>query len=106
MKLYLEYGFIVPENPQDCVNFTLEDIIETLATIFSAGNKVKNLNKISEEDKLNFIQNHQLNSKLQLVKNEELVSWSVLACLHVLQCGNNSSNYGNFDVVKTLIHTL
>jgi len=36
---------------------------------------------------------HQLDSKLQLVKNEELVSWSVLACLHVLQCGNISSNY-------------
>lgn len=104
LKLYLEYGFIVPENPQDCVNFTLEDIIETLATKFSAGNKVKNLNKISEEDKLNFIKSHQLDSKLQLVKNEELVSWSVLACLHVLQCGNNSSNYVVQPKTKVLSH--
>ena len=96
----------MPENPQDCVNFTLEDIIETLATKFSAEKQVKNLNKISEEDKLNFIKSHQLDSKLQLVKNEELVSWSVLACLYVVQCGNNSSNYGNFDVVKTLTLTL
>ena len=102
LKLYLEYGFVVPENPQDCVTFTLEDFIEILATEFSIENKVKISNKISEEEKLKFIKYHQLDSKLQLVKNEELVSWSVLACLHVLQCGNSSSNYGNFNVVKPL----
>jgi len=93
LKLYQEYGFIVPENPQDCVTFILEDFMETLATNFSTGNKVKKIsNKISEEEKLKFIKTHQLDSKLQLVKNEELVSWSVLACLHVLQCGNSSSD--------------
>lgn len=89
LKLYLEYGFVIPDNPQDCVTFTLEDFIETLATKCSV-EKVK-INKNSEE-KLKFIKHHQLDSKLQLVKNEELVSWSVLACLHVLQCGNSSSN--------------
>jgi len=93
LKLYLEYGFVVPENPQDCVTFTLEDFIEILATEFSVENKGKISKKISEEEKLKFIKYHQLDSKLQLVKNEELVSWSVLACLHVLQGGNSSSNY-------------
>jgi len=93
LKLYLEYGFVIPENPQDCVNFTLEDIFETLATRFSVENKVKISNQTFEEEKFNFIKSHQLDSKLQLVKNDDLVSWSVLACLHVLQCGNGSSNY-------------
>ena len=36
--------------------------------------------------KVDFIQKHQLDSKLQLFQDDnELVSWSVLACLYVLQ---------------------
>ena len=49
----------------------------------------KNLAKKSK-----FISQHQLDAKLQLVKNEELVSWSVLACLYILHSGNGNKSFG------------
>ena len=86
IKLYLEYGFVIPDNPHDSVTFTLEDCIE----IFNlTEDTTKNLAKKSK-----FISQHKLDAKLQLVKNEELVSWSVLACLYILHSGNGNKSFG------------
>jgi len=86
IKLYLEYGFVIPDNPHDSVTFTLEDLCEILNL---TEDTTKNLAK-----KLKFISQHQLDAKLQLVKNEELVSWSVLACLYILHIGNGNKSFG------------
>merc|ERR1712166_1175612 len=86
IKLYLEYGFVIPDNPHDSVTFTLEDCIEILNL---TEDTTKNLAKKSK-----FLSQHQLDAKLQLVKNEELVSWSLLACLYILHSGNGNKSFG------------
>jgi len=64
----------------------LEDLFEILNL---TEDTTKNLAKKSK-----FISQHQLDAKLQLVKNEELVSWSVLACLYILHSGNGNKSFG------------
>lgn len=64
----------------------MEDLFEILNL---TEDTTKNLAKKSK-----FISQHQLDAKLQLVKNEELVSWSVLACLYILHSGNGNKSFG------------
>ena len=66
LKLYLEYGFVLPQNPHDSVQLRLEDLNEN----FTASQK-------------EFIENHDLSGKLQILPNEEIVSWPLLACLAI-----------------------
>ena len=66
LKLYLEYGFVLPDNPHDCVPLRLED-----------------LNEAFTDDQKEFIENHDLHGKLQILPNEEIVSWPFLACLAI-----------------------
>lgn len=66
LKLYLEYGFVLPNNPHDTVQLRLEDLNENFS-----------------DDQRDFIKNHELDSKLQILPNEEIVSWSILACLSI-----------------------
>ena len=66
LKLYLEYGFVLSQNPHDSIQLELED-----------------LNADFDKDQKTFIQNHDLNLKLQILPNEEIVSWSILACLFI-----------------------
>lgn len=77
VKLYVEYGFVVPDNPHDCVTLCIEDLLIDLESASASASSSK---------KVDFIQKHQLDSKLQLFQDDnELVSWSLLACLYVLQ---------------------
>ena len=78
LKLYFEYGFVLPNNPHDTVQLGLED-----------------LNEIFSDDQKEFIKNHELDSKLQILPNEEIVSWSILACLAI---ANLKTNYHTMHV--------
>lgn len=66
LKLYLEYGFVLSQNPHDAIQLELEDLIVDF-----------------DNDQKMFIRNHNLNCKLQILPNEEIVSWSILACLFI-----------------------
>lgn len=78
VKLYIEYGFIVPENPHDSVKIGLQDLLILLDS------KQENL-----EAKLKFIQDQDLHSKLQFFDDQdECISWSILACLYILKNEN------------------
>jgi len=85
-KLYVEYGFVIPDHPYDCVPLTFEDILSTKSTPY------EDLNK-----KFEFLNDNRLVENLKLFNSteEELVSWSVLACLYIL----NQPNLNNLAKV-------
>ena len=86
-KLYVEYGFVIPDHPYDCVPLTFEDILSTKSTPY------EDLNK-----KFEFLNDNRLVENLKLfnsTEEEELVSWSVLACLYIL----NQPNLNNLAKV-------
>jgi len=80
VKLYVEYGFVVPGNVHDCVSLTLEDLVDFL--------KLHKKSDLLLEKKIHFIQKYHLDEKLHLVKTAELASWSLLASFFILDDKN------------------
>ena len=74
-KLYVEYGFVLQDHPYDSVPLSLKDILD-----------FKPYNEDDEcfDEKIQFIHDHHLADNLKIFGDDELVSWPVLACLHIL----------------------
>lgn len=85
VKLYLEYGFVLPDNPHDHVKLCLDDLL------------VKDFTNLKE--KLDFIKKHGLVDKLQIIPDEEVVTWSVIACFQIFisDCYGTSTVYQNAE---------
>jgi len=73
LTLYLEYGFVLPENQDDFFPLSIPD----LTAVFE---EKRNL----IEEGLKLIEDHSLATSLR-VEQDGSVSWNVGACLHILQ---------------------
>ena len=88
-KLYVEYGFVLQDHPYDSLPLTLEDLLNVL--------KERNNKDTVSEKKIQTIQQHKLDQNLRIFKNDEIVSWSVLACLYILILDETSTTTNVFE---------
>ncbi|XP_067144836.1 SET domain-containing protein 4 [Centruroides vittatus] len=77
--LFLEYGFVIPDNPNDCIFFNWDEIL-------LAFHSVENDTNI--EEKVNFLQHFNLIRKLGC--HREGFTWNLDICLKVLSASNYS----------------
>lgn len=73
-KLFLEYGFILPENRNDSVSFTQDEFLQALKTVIPHLDVPKN--------RYNLLKSHGFLSNLSC--SHEGLSWNARALLHVL----------------------
>ena len=76
LKLCLEYGFVLEENPNDLVPICLEELFQIIP------NKHQTDGRISKS--LDFIRSQGLNKNLGFVQGPELITWNLSACLFIL----------------------
>lgn len=76
LKLCLEYGFVLDDNPNDLVPISLEELLLTIP------NKNRSDGRISKA--LDFIRCQSLNINLGFIPGPEMITWNLSACLFVL----------------------
>jgi hypothetical protein len=75
LKLYIEYGFIIPLNPHDFIPFTFEEILSCVKDAYP-------LEFNCSPSKLDFLKVHNLTENLSC--NFEGISFNLKALIHVL----------------------
>ena len=72
-KLLLEYGFFVPNNPHECFNINIDDLI----VFIESENGI-----VDKSSKIEILKSNKLDQKLCITR--EGMSWNVIVCLKIL----------------------
>jgi hypothetical protein len=74
LKLCLEYGFVLEQNSNDLVPFSLEEIIQLIPNLSDG-----RLTKVVE-----FVRSQKFDKNLGAISSPDTVTWDTAACLYIL----------------------